>query len=141
MLLEHEEAECTTDTIIAAVLHKINPALDSMGKAADQTHGMASDTRMVVDQLYSTGEETRNELQKGADAAFEDIQKATAYLKDEGSKLSIAAASVTNGMGNMEDRQHNVALGRATYADTLNRQLLSDHLSTLARYWVKKGRC
>jgi len=45
----------------------------------------------------------RDELQKGADMAFKDIQKATACLKDEVSKLNIAAVSATNGMGDMGD--------------------------------------
>ena len=58
---------------------------------------------MAADQLYRTGEETIDELQKGADVAFKDIQKATAHLKDEVSKLSVAAALVTNGIGNKED--------------------------------------
>ena len=31
-----------------------------------------------------------------------------------------------------------MALGHTTYADALNRWLLSDHLSTLARSWVKE---
>ena len=49
MLLECEEAERTADTITYAILHKIDSALGSMGKAAKQTEGMALDTRLVAD--------------------------------------------------------------------------------------------
>src|SRR5882724_13026572 len=41
-LLEREEAGCTADVIAAAVLHKIDSALGSMGKAAEQAQGVAS---------------------------------------------------------------------------------------------------
>jgi len=47
-LLECEEVEHTADAI-AAILCKIDPALNSMGKAANQMHGAASDTRMAAD--------------------------------------------------------------------------------------------
>ena len=36
MLLENEESEHTADTITYTILCKINPVLNSMGKAADQ---------------------------------------------------------------------------------------------------------
>ena len=49
MLLEHEETTCTADIIAAAVLHKIDPELESMGQAADQIQGAASDARKAVD--------------------------------------------------------------------------------------------
>ena len=137
-LLECEEAVCTTDTITAAILHKIDLALNLMGKAADQMQGVASGTRMVADWLYRTGEEMRDELQKGADMAFKDIQKATACLKDEVRKLNVAAVSATNGMGDMGDRQHDMVPGHATYADALNRQLLLAHPSTLTISQVKE---
>ena len=101
-LLEQEEAGCTADVIAATVLHKIDLVLDLIGKAAEQTQGVASDTRLAADHIYRTGEEMRDELQKGLDEVTEDIQKATAHLKDKVSKLNVAAASATSGIGSAE---------------------------------------
>ena len=72
-----------------------------MDKVANQAQGMVSDTRTVADWLYRTGEEMRDELKKGMDMAKEDIQRAMECFKDEVSKLNKAAASATNGMGDM----------------------------------------
>ena len=93
------------------MLHKINSALNSIGKAAEQTQGAASDTRLAADCIYRTSEETRDKLQKGLDEATEDIQKATAHLKDEVSKLNAAAASAISGIGSTEGRQQDTASG------------------------------
>ena len=101
-LLEREEAGCTADVIAAAVLHKIDLVLNSIGKAAKQTQGAASDTRLVADCIYRTGEETRDELQKGLGEATEDIQKAMVHLKDEVSKMNVAAVPATSRMGSAE---------------------------------------
>src|SRR5882724_9224623 len=68
-LLECEENTHTTDIIAATVLCKIDPVLESMGQAADQTQGAASDTRKAADRLYRMGEEMRDELQKGMEMA------------------------------------------------------------------------
>src|SRR5882724_8082141 len=129
-LLELEEAAHTTDIITATVLCKIELVLDSMEKVANQAQGTVSDTRMVADQLYRTGEETRDELQKGMDAAKEDIQRAMEFLKDEVRKLNETAASATNDMGVLGSHQNDGVPRHATYADMLNRQLLEAHLST-----------
>src|SRR5882724_4891904 len=80
-LLECEETTCTTEVVAAAIMHKIDPALESMEKAANQAQGAALDTRMAADRMYRMGEETRDKLQKGAEAASEEMQRATKYLK------------------------------------------------------------
>jgi len=132
-LLEHEETAHTTDAITAAILHKIDLVLESLEKVADQAQGMESDTRMVVDRMYRMGEDTRDELQKGVEAANEDIQRAMECLKAEVRKLIENAVMVTNDLSGPGDRQENGGLGCITYANVLNRQLLVAHLSTLAR--------
>jgi len=100
-LLEHEEAACTADIIAAIVLCKIDLVLDLMGKVADQAQDAASDTRMVADRLSRTGEEMRDELQKGMDMAKEDIQRATECFKDKVSKLNEATVMAPIRIGNM----------------------------------------
>ena len=47
--LECEKMACTANTIAAAVLCKIDLALESMEKAVDQVQGAALDTRTAVD--------------------------------------------------------------------------------------------
>jgi len=108
-----------------------------MGEAADQTKGMASDTRKVADWLYRTGEEMRDELQKGMEMAKDDIQRATETVKDEVTKLNEATAMVFTGTGKVGGCQHDEAHGGITYADALNRWLPAAHLSTLVRGQVK----
>jgi len=137
MLLECEENTCSADAIATAVLCKIDPVLESMGQAADQTKGSASDARKVADRLYRMGEETRDELQKGMEMAKDNIQRATEALKDEMTKLNEVTAKVPTGTGKVGGCQHDRAQGGATYADVLNRQLPVAHLSTLARGRVK----
>jgi len=108
-----------------------------MEKAKDQAQGVVLDTRTVVDWLYRTGEDTRDELQKGLEAAKEDIQRAMGCIKDEVNKLNRVAAMATNNMGGMEDCQENWVPGGATYAEVLNRHLPAAHISTLTRSQVK----
>jgi len=67
-----------------------------MEKAADQEQGASSDTRMAADHMYRTGEDTRDELQKGVEVASEEIQRATKCLKAKVSKLIENAATVSN---------------------------------------------
>jgi len=95
-LLECEETTCTAEAVAATIMHKIDPALESMEKAADQAQGAASDTRMAVDCMYRTGEDTRDELQKGVEAASEEIQRATKCLKAKVSKLIENTATASN---------------------------------------------
>jgi len=64
-LLESEEVSQTTDTIIAAIMQKLNPAIKHMGKKADLAKAAISDTRPAADWLYRTREEMRDELQQG----------------------------------------------------------------------------
>src|SRR5882724_5275647 len=105
-LLEHEETAHTSEIIATAVLCKIDLALNLMEKAANQAQGAASDTRTVADQMYTvadqmyrTGEDMRDELQKGMDVEKEDIQRAMECIKDEVSKLNGNVVSATNDMG------------------------------------------
>jgi len=86
-LLECEETACTANIIAAAVLCKIDPALNSVEKAANQAQGVATDIRMVVDWMYRTGEDMRDKLQKWMEVANKDIQRVMECLKDEVSKL------------------------------------------------------
>src|SRR5882724_3130346 len=95
----------TTDIIATAILHKIDPALDLVEKAADQAQGVVSDTRTVADWMYRMGEDTRDELQKGMDMEKEDIQRAMECIKDEVSKLNRKVVLATNNMGGMENHQ------------------------------------
>ena len=112
--------------------------LNSVEKAADQAQGMATDIRMVVDWMYRTGEDMRDELQKGMEVANKDIQRATECLKDEVSKLIENPVMATNEMSGLWDCQENGGPGHVSYADALNRQLLAAHLSTLTRSQVKE---
>ena len=120
-LLECEETMRTAEVVAATVMHKIDPALESLEKAADQTQGTASDTRTVADHMYRTGEETRDELQKGAEVASEEIQRATECLETEVSKLIENAVTVLNEMSGLGRQQEDRGPARATYANALNR--------------------
>ena len=95
-LLEHEETMHTTEAVAAAIMHKIDMALESMEKAANQAQGTASETRTAADHMYRMGEDTRDELQKGVEVASEEIQRATECLKAKVSKLIENAATVSN---------------------------------------------
>jgi len=110
-LLECEEKAHTTDIITATILRKIDPALESLEKVADQAQGAASDTRMAVDRMYRRGEETRDELQKGVEAANEDIQRAMECLKAKVSKLIENTVEVMNDSNESGDRQENGGWG------------------------------
>jgi len=46
-------------------MSRLNPALECMALTVDSVQEVVSDTTKVVDQLYRTGEKTRDELQKG----------------------------------------------------------------------------
>src|SRR5467141_1989697 len=74
-ILEHKEVSRAADRIVAAVMWKLNPVLDLMDQAADTAQEAVTDTRKAADRLYRTGEETRDELQKGMETAREDLQK------------------------------------------------------------------
>jgi len=52
-LLECEETTCTTEAVAATIMRKIDLALESLEKAADQAQGAASDTRTW--QIACTG--------------------------------------------------------------------------------------
>ena len=137
MLLECKENTCTADIIATAILHKIDPVLESMGQAAKQTQGVASDARKAEDRLYRMGEEMRDELQKGMETAKDDIQRETETLKDEVTKLNKVVVTVPTRTGKVGGHQHDGVNGGITYADALNRQLPVAHISTLARGQVK----
>jgi len=66
-LLEREETTRTTEAVAAAIMRKIDPELKSLEKAANQAQDAASDTRTAADHMYRTGEDTQDELKKGAE--------------------------------------------------------------------------
>src|SRR5882672_4367497 len=76
-LLESEEVGRTADTIVAAVMRKLDPVLELMEHTTDMEQEAIGDTRKAADRLYRTGEEMRDELQKGMDEAKENIQRMT----------------------------------------------------------------
>jgi len=70
-----------------------------MDQGADMAQEAVGDTRKVVDRLYRTGKETRDELQKGIEAVKEDMQKSMEDIKDEVRKLAGVAAAVATNIG------------------------------------------
>jgi len=68
MLLQHEEAGQSADTIVAAIMHKLDAMLKHMVHMANVVQEAVNDTRKATDHLYRTGEEMRDELQKGMEA-------------------------------------------------------------------------
>ena len=72
-ILECEETARTTDTIVAAVMCRLNPTLDLLGHMTNKAQEAIKDTRQVADHLYRMGEDTRDEIYKGMDAVKEDM--------------------------------------------------------------------
>jgi len=99
IILEHKEASNVANTIVAAVMHKLDPLLDLMDHAANVMQVAVKDTRMVVDWLYRTGEEMRDELQKGIELVKEDLQKLVEDIKDKVSKLTRLVTAAASNMG------------------------------------------
>ena len=92
----------------------------------------------AVDQLYTTGEEMRDELKKGMDEAKEDIQRTMEGLRDEVSRLTEAAsimAKVTAGPMGLHQGGDPAS---ATYAEVLSRKLPALHLNMLVQTQIKE---
>ena len=122
--LECKENACSTDDIATAVLCKIDPVLESMGQAADQTKGAASDARKAADQLYRMGEEIRDKLKKGMEMAKDDIQRVTEVLKDEMTKLNEVAAKA---LSRINLARNNIQLPTPHLSPYLNTDSLFAH--------------
>ena len=106
-----------------------------MAKVAQEA---VNNTRKATDYLYRTREEMRDELQKGMEVVKEDIQRITDEFRDEVSKLTVAAATVTKGTTRALAWCQDASLGHATYSKALNRQLPAAHLSMLTRMLINE---
>jgi len=82
--------------IADTVLHNLSPMLHLMDHVADTAQEAVEDTRKAADHLYRTGEETRDELQKGLETAKDDLLKTMGDIKDSISKLTEAAAAANS---------------------------------------------
>jgi len=100
IILECEEATNAANTILATVMHRLNPMLNLMDHLAEITQAAVEDMRKGADCLYRTGEETPDELQKGIESAKEDQQKLSEDVKDGVSKLTELAAMAASTGGN-----------------------------------------
>jgi len=139
-ILEHKKAGCTTDTIITAVMCKLDPILNLMDYAANMAQEAVINTRVAGDRLYRMGE-TRDNLQRFLEVIKEDIQRTTDGVKDEAAKLTEAAAVVfnNNGAAVAQSSGHQEPVtGCVTYAEALNSCLPSTHLSLQE---LKLGTC
>jgi len=114
-ILEDEKAQCTMNTIVATVMQKLNPILNLMDHAANMTQEAANSTRTVVDRMYRTTKDTRDELQKGLNVVKEDIQKTMEDIKDEATKLTKAewVTTTLNSGGETTTYYQEVGMGHA----------------------------
>ena len=99
IILDHESSNDTAHMIADMVLLKLSPVLHLMDHVADTAQEAVEDTRKAADHLYRTGEETRDELQKGLETAKDDLLKTMGDIKDSISKLTEAAAAANSAGG------------------------------------------
>ena len=138
MLLEHEEASRTADTITATIMSRLDPVLEHMALMADLVQEVVFDIMKAVDQLYRTGEETRDELQKGMEEAKEDIQRMTEGIKDEVSRLTEASSMMAKAAAGPTGPHQGGDPTFTTYTEALSRKLPASHLSMLMQTCIKE---
>jgi len=73
----------TVDTIVAAVMQKLDPMLKMVDHVADTAQEATGDTSKAVDHLYRTGEKMRDELQWRMEAVKEDMQRSADRIREE----------------------------------------------------------
>ena len=94
--------------------------------------------RLWIACLYRTGEETRDELQKGMEVAKDDLLKTMEDIKEGIGKLTKAATETTNNINGTPTQYLDLGAHHASYVEALNHHLPPIHLSTLARKRVKE---
>jgi len=136
MLLQHEEAGQSADTIVAAIMHKLDAMLKHMVHMANVVQEAVNDTRKATDHLYRTGEEMRMTAE-GDGGSEEDIQRTTDEFRDEVSKLTVAAAQLQRGPSGALAQCQDVSLDVPPML-SLEQQLPATHLSMLTRMQIKE---
>jgi len=134
-LLDHKEVMRNSDRITVAIMHSLDPMINSVNQVAILTQEAVGETRRAVDCLYRTGEEIQDKLQHGLEAMREDIQQTAEYVK-EGANMLVQAAAMAIKITHKEPR-NTQTLGAGgthtlTYAEVINNCLPAAHLSMMA---------